>query len=382
MQNEGGADYLWPAAAWRRACRALVVLEQHKGVFVAGLAVALFAESVSFIFASTWYTDELYVSRFTGLSQAPFAIGDVPIPAAEHRLRLLGPVIAWALGLGGSVWGTVIPILASIPLLGLVYVFVRQRSSVQMGLVSVMLLATTHLTMTSRTILGYQDSLIYLCCLGALMARRPLLRGGFLFLALYGDIRAAMICPFMLIWPVNPDDAIPPLGEMARRAVVCVVSIAIWAVTARLLLQYFEYDQITADRWDVLMNDEILRINPGILHLSAFMAFKAAWPFVLVPIWTLSRRHWFWGVYLAIALIGIGGPAILVHDVSRALGFSFPLILLGLVQLWRRVPQTAEVVAGTCLAVNLASPFYHGFTFSLWESSYPLPLEILRRLMA
>lgn len=375
------SDYLWPAALWRRACRMLVALEKHKGVFVAGLAVALFAEMVSFVFASSWYTKELYVTRFTGLSQAPFAIGEVPIPYPEHRLRLLGPVIAWAVGLGGSIRGALIPILASIPLLGLVYLFVRRRSSVQMGLVSVMLLATTHLTMTSRTILGYHDSLVYLCCLGALMTRRTLLRGSLLFLALYGDVRAVMVCPFILIWPVDADDAMPPLGEMARRAMVCVVSIALWAVSAKLLLQLFEYDQMAMDRLAMHMKGELMNIKPSILHLSVFMAFKAAWLFVLVPIWMIGQRNWFWGAYLAIALIGIAGPSILVTDISRALGFCFPLILLGLVELWRRVPQTAVVAAGTCLVVNLSSPFYHGFTWGLWEISYPLPLELVRRLI-
>ena len=383
---QGAPDSLWPAGWWRRVCGLLSGVEERRGVFVAGLAAAILAEAVAFLFASTWHVQ--HVERFTGLSVAPFAVGEVPIPYPEHRLRLLGPVIAWAMGLGGSVYGTLVPVLASFPLLALAYVFIRQRSSIQMGLVSVMLLATTHFTMTSRTLLGYHDSLVYLCCLGALMTRRPLWKGVLLFLALYGDVRAALIFPFVLIWPLDPGDEVPAVRLMAKRAVVCVVALAAWVVSARVLLQLFDYNQILADRMaqvellgSVSMDGEVFdAIDPYILHLSVFVGFKAAWLFVFVPMWTMGHKNWIMGAYLATALLAVAGPALLVHDVSRAMVLAFPLILLGLVGLWRLNPKVALIAAGTCLAVNLASPFHHGMTWGLWVISYPLPLELIRQI--
>lgn len=319
---------------------------------------------------------------------APFAVGDVPIQYAEHRLRILGPVIAWVLGLGGSLWGTLVPVVASIPLLALVYVFVRQRSSIQMGLVSVLLLATTHLTMSSRTLLGYHDSLIYLCGLGALMTRNWSLRSVLLFLALYGDIRAVFFFPFVLIWPLDEDDGTLPIQEMAKRAAHCALVFAVWFVSARVLLQVLEYDEVLASRvteagWfpGPVMDGVVLDFfDPYILHLSVWVAFKAAWLFMFIPIVIVSRTNRLMATYLTMAFLAIAGPAFVVHDVSRAMAFGFPLILLGLVALWRRNPRTCLVVTGTCLAVNLTSPFYHGMTWGLWLVSYPLPVELIRRI--
>ncbi len=372
--------YLWPVPFWRWACGVLDTIEKYRGVLVAGLLAALIAESLSFLFAASWYDKELYVSRFTGLSQDPFKVGEVPIPYPEHRLRLLGPVIAWALGLRGMS-GVLVPILANIPLLALVYWFIRRRTSVQMGLAFTMLMATTHLTMTSRTILGYQDSLVYLCCLGVLLARHPVLRGGLLFLALYGDIRAVMICPFLLIWPDDASRGIPPLVVMARRTLICILAIGAWIVSAKTLLHLFQYDQLLMDRFLMTISGDLERINVSRINLSAFLAFKAAWFFLLVAVWEIGRQKWFWGGYLVIVLIGIAGPSLLVHDISRALGYCFPLILLGIVAMWRRSPQACTIATGMCLIVNLIMPSYHGLAWRLWEISYPLPFVLLRHML-
>ena len=355
-------------------------------MFVAGLAAAVLSEGVSFLFASSWYVN--HADRFTSLSVAPFAVGDIPIPYAEHRLRLLGPVIAWSLGLGGSIYGTLIPVLANFPLLALAYVFVRQRSSVQMAMASVLLLSTTHLTMTSRTELGYHDSLVYLFCLGALLAKRPFLKGILLFFALFGDIRALLVAPFIVMWPEDVSDRFPPFVVMAKRAGVCVVAAVAWIMSARMLLEFFQYDQVLLERVTdagllgrVEMDGEVVDpIDPYILHLSVLVAFKAAWLFVFIPLGTIVQRNRLVGAFLALAFLAVAAPAFLVHAVSRAMGFAFPLILLGLVELWRRSPSTGLVVAGTCLAVNLISPFYHGMTWGLWVISYPLPLELIRRI--
>jgi hypothetical protein len=377
--------YLWPRTGWRWACRRLAAIEQRRGPFVAGLTAGFFSECLVFLFASTWYVN--HADRFTGLSIAPFAVGDVPIPYAEHRLRLLGPVIAWALGLGGSIYGTLIPVLANFPLLALAYVFVRRRSSVQMGLVAVLLLSTTHLTMTSRTELGYHDSLVYLFCLGAVLARRLPLKAALLFFALYGDVRAILVAPFLVAWPEGPSDGWPPISEMMKRAVVCAITFGVWFASAEALLHVLQYDQVLVGRvtgsyWEpVEMDGEVLdTFDPYILQLSVFVAFKAAWLFVFVPMWTVARRSRLAAAVLVAGFVGVAIPAFLVHDVSRAMGFAFPLILLGFVELHRVRASSALLVAGTCLAVNLISPFYHGMTWGLWVISYPLPLEIIRRL--
>lgn len=376
--STASAPALWPAALWQWASSVLVTREQRWGLFAAGLVVAVMAESLSFVVASSYYANDLYVSRFTGLSHDPFKVGPVPIPYPEHRLRLLGPVIAWVMGLEG-VTGTFVPIAANLPLLALVYTFVRPRTSVPMALAATLLLATTHLTMTSRTLLGYHDSLVYLCCMGVLVARHHALRAALLFLALYGDVRAVLICPLVVIWPTSHEQSMPRLGPALTRTLVCGVAVGLWVLSAGLLLDILQYEQAASGRLALYLDGTFLEeIELGWLHLSAFMTFKSAWLFALVALWETARRSRAWGAYLVVASLGIAIPSILVHDVSRALGFFFPVILLGLVDAWRRSPAAAQIAVGVCLVVNLVTPFYHGFTFDLWEVSYPLPVELLR----
>ena len=374
-------SYLWPTPIWRWACGLLNTIEKYRGVFIAGLLAGLIAESLSFLFGASWYSYDNYVARLTGLSPNPFKVGAVSIPYPEHRLRLLGPVIAWAIGLRGTC-GVLVPIMANIPLLALVYMFIRRKTSVQMGLAATLLMATTHLTMSSRTLLGYHDSLVYLCCMGVLLARHPLLRGGLMFLAMYGDVRAVMICPFLLIWPDGAQPGIPPLGVMVKRTLTCALAIGVWLVSAKILLHLFQYDQLATNRMQLYFAGKFFDvIKANRIHLSAFVAFNSAWFFLLVAVWEIGRRKWLWGGYLLMVLIGIAGPSVIVHDISRALVYCFPFILLGMVAIWRRSPQACTIATGMCLIFNLMMPTYHGFTFGLWEISYPLPLEIIRQAL-
>ena len=62
----------------------------------------------------------------------------------------------------------------------LLYRMTRSVTAVPTAILVVLLMATTHLTMSSRTLLGYQDSLVFLMILGA-MASRSIALGGLCF---------------------------------------------------------------------------------------------------------------------------------------------------------------------------------------------------------
>src|SRR5262249_15231106 len=145
--------------AWQRIDRwfldSLERFEGRYGVLAAALITAVIAEAISILFAATIY--DQHHSRFTGLSANPFAFGEVDIPYPEHRLRILGPVVAWAIGLRGKA-GAYVPIAFNIPLLMLFYVVLRHRTTRSLAVVFTLLMATTHVTMESRTLIGYHDT--------------------------------------------------------------------------------------------------------------------------------------------------------------------------------------------------------------------------------
>ena len=74
----------------------------------------------------------------------------------------------------------------------------------------------------------------------------------------------------------------------------------------------------------------------------------------------------------------IVGAGILVHDVSRALAFAFPFVVIGVILTHRVAPRYTATIIGTCYAVNVFTPFYQGWSWMLWIQSAPLPWVVVR----
>src|SRR5215469_9002813 len=96
---------------------AIESIEARHGSWAAAFLVGLTAEFLSFCVASSFYTG-IYLYRFMPMVPNPFAAGLDIVP--EHRMRILGPTIAWLLGVRG-VGAAVIPALANIPILMILY---------------------------------------------------------------------------------------------------------------------------------------------------------------------------------------------------------------------------------------------------------------------
>ncbi len=356
-----------------RFLRLVEVAESRYGLFAAALLVAMVAETISFLFATTM--DEGYHHRFTGLSVDPFARGTVPIPYPEHRLRLLGPVLAWTLGLRGLV-GTYVPIAFNVPLLMLFFLVVRRRATLPLAIVFTLLMATTHVTMSSRILLGYHDSMVFFFATLAMVCRSPWLAAMSFFLALFGDPRVALMIPLMGIWTLMDPGSERPLATSLRRVAVLVASSAAFVLASDALLRAFEYEDSSTREIERYLALEFLNaMNPMYLHLSASMTFKAGWLLALMPMWLWLTRRPRVVAILAANVLTIAGLAVMVHDFSRALTFCYPLLLLGVLALEEEAPHSALTVVSTCYAINLLTPFYQGMTKGLWLVSYPLSVE-------
>jgi hypothetical protein len=350
-------------------------LEQRWGILGVGLIIAIVAELTSVFFAATCCTD--FAERFTNLCPNPFTSAPVVLP--EHRLRILGPVIAYCLGLRGLP-ATMIPIVANIPLLVIVYWMLRRRGvAAATAALTLFTLSTTHVTMSSRVLLGYQDSLVFLFIVIAMAVDNPWFGGIALFLGMFGDQRAVLAVPLVLVWHAIDDERPDAWKRFFTRSFIYGIFVVVWIAASAAVLHYISQGQaVQSSIRGILLGNHLEKVKPGYLQLSYFMAFKAAWlfPVVICLIW-LRRRPWLVLVMVgSLALILIG--AILVDDLSRAASFAFPMILIAIVGIWRRDPILCTHLILACLIINLITPFYQGMNSGLWLISYPLPVELAR----
>jgi hypothetical protein len=348
-------------------------------VFAAALITAVIGEAISILFAATIY--DQHHSRFTGLSANPFAFGEVDIPYPEHRLRILGPVVAWAIGLRGKA-GAYVPIAFNIPLLMLFYVVLRHRTTRPLAVVFTLLMATTHVTMESRTLIGYHDTMVFFFVALAMISRSSFACALAFFLALLGDPRAAVTIPMLAIWTFTQSESKRPLADALVRFVILAAVVIVFLGISSVALDYLEYKSIAqAATGRYFTNVYVQQIRPGWLHLAAFMSFKAGWLLAIVPLWFLLGRRPFTTMILAGNLLVITALGLLVFDFARALTFCFPLLLIGAIELDRSARSLTVPIVGTCYLINLITPFYQGLTIGVWTISYPLPVELARWLL-
>jgi hypothetical protein len=376
-ESRAGEERPVELAAWQRPDRWFFGLiervEARYGELASALLVAFFAEAISFLFASTM--TDYFRERFTGLSANPFARGPVGIPFPEHRLRILGPVVAWAIGLRGYA-GIFVPVAFNIPLLALLYTVVRRRTTQPLAATLTLLLATTHLTMTSRTLLGYHDTMVFLCAAAAMVCRSTPLGGLFFLLGMFGDPRVVLMVPMMFVWRLTQTDAERPVRDAVTRAGVYFALAAGFAVASRFLLALLDYQSEAGRETARYISGDFLRqMMPSYLHLSAFLSFKAGWLLVFLGVWLWAARRPMAAVILFGNMLLIFAAGLLVLDFSRALTFCFPIAVLGAIELYRVSPRLALPVVGVCYLVNLITPFYQGMTKGLWIQSYPLPVD-------
>jgi hypothetical protein len=367
---------------WQRSGVHLLVsvrrTERRFGFAAAALLVALGAEALSIFFAASWTTQ--FMGRYTLIVPDPFTRADIGV-GAEYRIRLLGPVVAWALGLRG-VASTMIPALANIPLLMILYCLFRRRHlSVKAAVLAVFLMATTQVTMTSRTLLGYQDSLAFLGILLAMAVRRVELGAVFLFLAGFADQRAFCAVPYLLVWHSLSDPEGRKLGQVVYPGLVYLAAVAAWFAASAVIFRVIgQLRESVGSVASIVRGDYLNMIKPGYLQLCYFMSFKAAWLFPVILLWLWVGRRLWETLILMGSTLAILFASLLVLDLSRASSFCFPAVILGILALREYDQRFCTHALAVCLLLNLITPFYQGMTTGLFTIHYPLVVEVARML--
>lgn len=341
-------------------------IESRLGTVGAAFAFALVIEIATlWIAVPGWHPRAL---TFVPLCQDPFTHERLREPLIQHRI--LGPLIAYALGLRGES-GLAIPVLANLPLLAVVFLCLRRRLGVRTAFLGAALVGTTLATLTSQSWLGYSDSLASLGVALALLIDHPALGAATFFVGLFADERAATVVPLIVLWH---DTLSPGARRWWIRAGALAGAVLAWAAVATLFPSRHETGRHIA----AVLEGHFVGPQLPFVPAGIFLGLRAAWlfPALLVARW--ARRA---GAFRCALLLGavacVVVPGALVDDISRGASLAFPAVMLALCVLARE-GALDEAVLTVALVLNFA-PAYQSINTKI-EPVTGVPLLVVRKI--
>ena len=203
QQEQSGLDFLsrWLESIERRFGRAGSLLIIAICISILSLFFAYPVELLkSFVAATASQTpNERFLRIYLPLSRDPWHTTFSTAAYQAVRHRILGPVIAWCLGLRGPS-SAVIPILAN-PLIYMAsFVLLKKKTNAVIAFLSTAILSLTLVCVTSQVWMGYQDSLANLFLLLSLLIESPALSALCVFVGMLADERILAAGMLVLMW--------------------------------------------------------------------------------------------------------------------------------------------------------------------------------------
>jgi hypothetical protein len=290
--------------------------------------------------------------------------------------RFLPPLVAYGLGLRGTAaftvpWVGVVVLLAYACRLLLKYTGSRSLALAGTGLV-----ATTSAVFVPAQWLGINDAWATAGLLGVALGGGP----GTVFLC-------CLLCPwvderFLVGLPLavycrhlaSASEKGPRVGRpevlAAAVGVLPYAAIRAYAVFAR-----------TDDPTGGFLRATLAgcKVWAPWAHMGWWMGYRAAWVFIVYYLYRVWREQGA-GVGAAGALLLLATAAVvtvLAADTSRSSALALPLVVLGLLELYRSDPALGVRAGWFGLAVNLLLPAAH-VTYTKFYLINPLPLELYR----
>jgi hypothetical protein len=368
-------------ATWTGWDRRIGQWEARLGRVGTAIAVALVVQAISFVlysyhFRPFWQFNGRLVDSYAPLCADPFT--RVPIGEPQVRHRILGPLIAYAMGLRGVSGEAVLPVAVTL-FLTLLYLFAGRWLPPASAAGVVLLLATTQAVTVSQTWLGYPDVLGHLALLVCLMTAAAWPVAPVLFLGMLGDERCLAAYPLVVGWHFLAEAPDRRWGRAAARVAAAGAAALAWLVVYRFIQAEYVSpagaDNGSFVRW-VLSGGALRRYLP-VVPLGIYFALRSAWlfPIMLTVAWA-GRR---WAVLAAFwAAVGVAiGQGVLVADISRCVALCWPAVLIALRHLYDQNPATARHWLVAALALNLCTPLYNVVGTSILPSM-PLPVALAR----
>jgi hypothetical protein len=235
---------------------------------------------------------------------------------------------------------------------------------------------------------GYGDGYAYFFLMLALLTRNPFLLFVCLQAAFFTDERALVASGYLILWWMtdfllnkpkneNATDFLTVLrGIFTPRTWVVLLALGVYVIFRSYIMRtYFPGHSYTTMGTPVLFAD----MHRWGLGSSLWFSFEGMWLPLGVAGYALcaTGRIWHFLALLAgfVVLIITG---IFVHDIDRALGYGFPLLLSSSLILSRLIPpadyrKLACVVAFFCIISPLC--YTQGYNKIIWAE--PLPMKAM-----
>lgn len=275
---------------------------------------------------------------YVPIAASPFSAQTPHAP--QIRLRILGPLIAWLIGLSGPASG-LISWIASFPAFYLIACLARKLfgpnpAASQLTLLTTCFFATLHPFVIGNAWLGYQDSLAALFILLALRLRPWWTLTPVLFLAMLADERSIAAAGLVLCWHFlqDPSDQRRTLARL--RIVATIGAFGLWLCYASAMLSHLGMTPVDFVSPALVAFRDLFPKLP--LHIA--MAFRMGWvllllPFVMPITTATASRRWPAGIALFICVAPVVASACPVADVTRVVGTAFPAVLIAIALLHR-----------------------------------------------
>jgi hypothetical protein len=366
-----GSHPLFPKFFSRFDAR-LAQSETRYGIPRVAIAIGVVAQLASFVLYSyNFYLppDKRWTDTVSILSANPFTTQPVGEPQVRHRI--LGPLLAYVLGLRDHA-GYLVWFAATGLAVATIYALLRREGIAQStSAVIAGVMATTSVVTISQTHIEFPDSLAFLFIALAMYVGRAGLVAPLLLLAALTDERALLAIPLLILWrctrTFRPD-------TIWRSAAACAAASAAWLALYALMAHHFGFTpgkQLSVAGAGFSLKAVALYIPNG-----AYYAFRAAWLLPLVLCVRELRSSPLLTLALTVSIAIASASVLVVLDTSRATTFAFPALLYAATRLRQSNHRLLPLVAAMALLLNVGTPAYFVFGSEMvWLK--PLPVSLI-----
>lgn len=356
-------------------------------------AAALSAGLLAWVVSNLFYARPFWMSLhdptmatryddFIAMCANPFARGlSEPIVA----YRVTAPTIAWLLGLRG-VSGVIVQYAAIVGMLALVFHAMARRTDRSLALLVTVGIAGTFAVVWPNTKPGFPDSVTHLATAIALVWPSPLVALAMTVFGTLNDERFALAIPFILLWHAWSSASLREILRSSwRRGLGVLGGAAIVLFVRHALTVGWIGPGIEPLRVYGIVGGSLIKIFDPLAGWREYLvnvvtAFRALWFVVLLaPLASPIRGARLWLYYLSLAIVVRCSASVI--DVSRAITFAFPAVMLAVA--WLASVQRERALRWTivCVALLYLTPLFYvqggPATFNV-QLIRPLPLSLLR----
>lgn len=353
------------------------------------IVITLLAQVVSFFFfsAALWMPpSRRFIEQYEPLTHNPWT-NEIAF-SSQTRHRILGPVLAYYLGIHGFA-SAMIPVVAGTLMLFMTYLIVNRLADKSWATWATFLVATTQTFISSQTWFGYQDAMGGAAVAACFLVRRSWLGAICLLLGMLAEERCAVAIPFIVIW--HFDNGQP---DRWKRALLWSISlcaaVAIWVT-------YYTYARSHFLSVEEMLNNamgggsfRLLKQNISVLPIAFFESIRGGWIIIGYALYLLFQRK----SYLVClgCILGLAAGLVqagMVGDVSRTASVIWPMLLIAIRELYRQTDQRSMTLLKVAVLLNMLSPCYQVLapvdlrfdSPQTLQCYYPLPFSLARWLL-